>query len=333
MFLAGDIGGTNTRVAFFEGNPTHLTAVVLEIFPSAGHSGPEEILQKFLAKNPHPIEAACFGIAGPIRDGRTETPNLPWIVESKKLASALGLESVQLINDLEANAHGIAMLADSDLIPLHLGSPTRTGNRGLISAGTGLGEAGLLWEPDGYRPFPSEGGHADFAPRNALEIQLLEYLLRKFDRVSYERVLSGPGLLNIYQFLRDAGKADEPAWLAQQIAAEGTAAVTRAGLEDKAPIAVQSLDLFCSIYGAEAGNLALKLVATGGMFIGGGIAPRLIKKLTGPLFMQAFVAKGRVATLMQTIPVHVITNDKTALLGAGRVACLAAAKSQGTGAA
>lgn len=318
MFLAGDIGGTNTRVAFFEGDPDHLKIVAIKVYPSSGHSGPEDIVRLFLDEFKHPIDSACFGIAGPIRDGRVETPNLPWVVEAKRMASIIGVDSVLLINDLEANAHGIAVLGDSDLVTLAGGSPIATGNRGLISAGTGLGMAGLLNEEDGYRPFASEGGHVDFGPRNPLEIQLLEYLLKKFDHVSWERVLSGPGLSNIYQFLRDTGKADEPVWLAEQVATQGTAAVSRAGMDATAPLAVQALDLFCSIYGAAAGNLALTLVATNGLFIGGGIAPRLLKKLQEPGFMKAFLAKGRVASLLATIPVRVITNDKTALLGAGR---------------
>lgn len=332
MFLAGDIGGTNTRVAFFEGDPDHIKIVALKIFPSGGHSGPEEIVRLFLDEFKHPIESACFGIAGPIRDGRVQTPNLPWIVESKRLASVIGVDSVRLINDLEANAHGIAVLQDSDLVTLAVGSPISSGNRGLISAGTGLGMAGLLCEGTEYRPFASEGGHVDFGPRNPIEIELLEYLMKKFEHVSWERVLSGPGLLNIYQFLRDTGKAEEPVWLGGQVASEGTAAVSRAGMDGSAPIAVQALDLFCSIYGAAAGNLALTVVATNGLFIGGGIAPRLLKKLREPGFMTAFLAKGRVGSLLATVPVRIITNDKTALLGAGRCAAQGAARKQTRGA-
>jgi glucokinase len=329
MYLAGDIGGTNTRVAFFEGDPSHLTPVVIEVFPSRQHKGPEEIARKFLAKNKHSFESACFGIAGPVRDGRAETPNLPWVVESKDLAAELGLPVVHLVNDLEANAHGIAVLQPADFVTLNEGTASPTGNRGLISAGTGLGEAGLLNEGGDYRPFPSEGGHVDFSPRDELEIDLLKYLLQRFEHVSFERVLSGPGLFNIYQFLRDTKRYPEPPWLAEQIAAgDGSAVVSRTGLEGTAEICTQALEIFCSLYGAEAGNLALKLVATGGMFIGGGIAPRIIKKLSGPAFMKSFISKGRVSALLESIPVKVITNDKTALLGAGRVAALAAARKQ-----
>src|SRR5579871_2416019 len=203
MILAGDIGGTNTRLALFhrpDSKPKPavipvVAALVIDVFPSAGHSGPTEIVGKFLAKHDRPeIEAACFGIAGPVRNGVTETPNLPWRVSAAEMAADLGLKSVLLINDLEVNAHGIAVLEPQDFEVLNAGAPDASGNRALISAGTGLGEAGLFADGETYRPFPSEGGHADFAPRDKTEIALLEYLLTRFDHVSVERVLSGPGL-------------------------------------------------------------------------------------------------------------------------------------------
>src|ERR1700722_847324 len=217
MILAGDIGGTNTRLAFFEGTPDHLNTVAVEVFPSREHKGLAEIARIFLEKNHQTARAAVFGIAGAVVDGRVEATNLPWVVDARKLASELGIERVSLVNDLLANAHGIALLDESDFVALNPGSPSPTGNRALISAGTGLGEAGLLAGPNGYEPFPSEGGHADFGPRNELEIELLRYLMDRFGHVSYERVLSGPGLHNLYQFLRDTGRGEEPAWLAEQI--------------------------------------------------------------------------------------------------------------------
>jgi glucokinase len=324
MILAGDIGGTNTRLAFFEGTIDRLKPVNIEVFPSPQYKGPGEIIGKYLANHQHDkIEAACFGLPGAVVNGKVSTPNLPWSVDAGQLAAELGLGHVKLINDLLANAHGIALLQDSDFVILNPGVPGQDGNRALISAGTGLGQAGLLAEEGGYRPFPSEGGHADFAPRDELEIELLRYLMGRFEHVSFERVLSGPGLFNIYQFLRDTKRAEEPPWLAEQIAkGDPSAAVAKSGLDGSAEISVQALDIFASIYGAEAGNLALKIVATGGVFIGGGIAPKIIKKLSDPAFMDAFSEKGRVAPLMRNIPVRVITNDKTALLGAGRVAAL-----------
>lgn len=325
MIIAGDIGGTNTRLAFFEGTVDRLKPQEIEVFPSRQHKGPAEIIQKYLSAHQHSVEAACFGLPGAVVDGKVSTPNLPWEVDAAQLARELGLGRVELINDLFANAHGIAALQDSDFVVLNKGVPSRAGNRALISAGTGLGEAGLLAEMGGYRPFPSEGGHVDFAPRNELQIDLLRHLMGRFGRVSYERVLSGPGLFNIYQFLRDTKRAEEPSWLAEEIAnGDPSAAVAKSGLAGKAEISVQTLEIFVSIYGAEAGNLALKVMGTGGVFIGGGIAPKIVEKLKGPVFMEAFTAKGRVTPLMRNIPVCVITNDKTALLGAGRFAALQA---------
>jgi glucokinase len=326
MILAGDIGGTNTRLAFFEGTPEHLVPVTIEIFPSREHKGLAEIARIFLDRHHQVARAACFGIAGAVVDGRVEATNLPWVVDARNLAADLGIERVSVINDLFANAHGIALLEPSDFVVLNPGSPVPMGNRALISAGTGLGEAGLLATLSGYQPFPSEGGHSDFGPRTALEIELLQYLMERFDHVSYERVLSGPGLHNIYLFLRDTGRGEEPGWLAKQIAeADPSAVIATSALARTAEICVQALDIFVSIYGAEAGNLALKVVATGGVFVGGGIAPKILPKLSSSIFTQAFVAKGRMGHLLKDIPVHVITNDKTALLGAGRVAALALA--------
>jgi len=330
MILAGDIGGTNTRLALFNGGGTTLAPVVMEVFASRDHSGPEEILRKFRAQHSQAVEAASFGIAGPVRGGRCQTPNLPWTVDAASVANVLGLPSIDLINDLEANAHGIAVLAPEDLEVIHPGAADARGNRALISAGTGLGEAGLLADPEGYRPYPSEGGHCDFAPRNETEIQLLQYLLGRFGHVSYERVLSGPGLYNIYQFLRDTGRAEEPAWLAEEIRErDPSAVISQHALKGSCDLCVQALDQFVSLYGAEAGNLALKAMASGGIFIGGGIAPKILSKLKEPAFLQAFTAKGRVSSQLEAIPVRVILNDMTALLGAGSVAARSALKARG----
>jgi len=330
MILAGDIGGTNTRLALFEGRPERLRPLQMEVFPSRDFQGPAEIAQKFLTRQSELPTAACFGIAGAVLDGHVETPNLPWVVDALQLAHTLNIEDVLLINDLEANAHGIAVLDESDFVILNPGTPRLSGNRALIAAGTGLGEAGLLAESGGgYRPFASEGGHVDFAPRNDLELDLLRYLMGRFEHVSYERVLSGPGLYNIYQFLRDTGRGEEPSWLTDQLAlGDPSATIAKSALEGTSDICVQALDVFVSIYGAEAGNLALKVVATGGTFVGGGIAPKILRKLSSTTFMKAFTAKGRVSNWLKDVPVRVITNDKAALFGAGRVAALALARKQ-----
>lgn len=323
MILAGDIGGTKTRLAFFETKGERPKPVVEETFPSQEHKGLGEIVRKFVLAHGMPIEYACFGVAGPVRHGRCETPNLAWVVDARQLATQLALERVELINDLEAHAYGIALLEPQDFVTLNNGEPDASGSAALISAGTGLGEAGLYWQGNHYQPFPSEGGHADFAPRNELEAQLLLYLRNQYGHVSYERVLSGPGLQNIYRFLRDTGRGEEPAWLADEMRQEDPSPViSQAALQGRSELCAQALDLFVSIYGAEAGNLALKLMATGGVFVGGGIAPKIISKLKDSTFMNAFLAKGRMKSLLEAIPVRVILNDQTALLGAARCAIL-----------
>jgi glucokinase len=247
------------------------------------------------------------------------------VVDSGVVARELALKSVGLINDLEANAWGIAMLEATDFAVLNEGASDASGNAAIISAGTGLGEAGLYWDGRQHRPFATEGGHTDFAPRNHLEMELLDYLLKQFRRVSCERVVSGPGLLNIYHFLRDSGRGEEPPWLAERMRQQDPAAVvSAAGLNGESELCVQALDLFVSIYGAEAGNLALKVMATGGVYLGGGIAPKIVRKLKDPVFLNAFTAKGRMKPLLQAMPVRVILNPKTALLGAARFATLCA---------
>ncbi|MDQ1591427.1 MAG: glucokinase [Pyrinomonadaceae bacterium] len=321
MILAGDIGGTKTNVALFEqdelGKP-----LAQRSFPSGKYDSLETIISEFIAEHKPQLTHACFGIAGPVKDGQVKTPNLKWIVNGQTLAGTLNLERVGLINDLEATAYGIEGLGASQLHALNEGREEHGAHRALIAAGTGLGMAGLFYDGRHYRPIASEGGHIDYAPRTAIEHELLNYMRGKIGgRVSYERVLSGPGLFNIYNFLRDHKYAEEPDWLAEQIkAGDGSAAVSQAGLAGKADLAVKALDLFADIYGAMAGNLALLLKATGGLYVGGGIAPKLIEKLKDGTFMRAFTDKGRMSTLVSNIPVRVILDDKTALYGAARCA-------------
>lgn len=325
MILAGDVGGTNTRLAFVEASGDRLTPIAEGTFSSREHANLEGVLRSFVSSHRLPIERACFGIAGPVRHGRCDATNLPWVVDARQLAGALGLEAVGLINDLEANAYGIAALEPGDVVVLNPGAPDAEGNAAIIAAGTGLGEGGLYWDGTHHRPFATEGGHATFAPRTPLEMDLLRYLLTQFEHVSSERVVSGPGLLNIYRFLRDTSRGEEPAWLAERMRQQDAAAVmAQAALEGTSALCVQTLDLFVSLYGAEAGNLALKVMATGGLFVGGGIAPKIIRKLKDSTFMEAFLAKGRMKPLLQAMPVRVILNDKTALLGAARWATLSA---------
>lgn len=317
MILAGDIGGTNTRLALLEMEDKWPRVIVEQTFPSREHKSLDEIVRQFLGEHGLTIKRACFGVAGPIRNRRSKPSNLPWVVDADQLATLFGFDAVTLVNDLEANAFGLVALEAKDFAVLNEGAPESEGNTAIISAGTGLGEAALHFEGKMHRPFASEGGHADFAPRNELEIELLRYLIPQFHHVSYERVLSGPGLLNIYTFLRDTGRGEEAAWLADEMQeADPSAVITRAALEGKSELCMRALDLFVSIYGAEAGNLALKVNATGGVFLGGGIAPRIIDKLKSPAFMEAFTAKGRMRPLLEAVPVRVILNDMTALVGA-----------------
>jgi len=321
MILAGDIGGTNARLAVFDVLDGRFSLISASVFPSREYSSLDEIVSKFVrTANVHP-HAACFGVAGPVRNGRVEASNLPWIIESKRLAEELDLKKALLINDLEANAWGIAFLDPADLVSLNQVKGTPVGNQAVISAGTGLGEAGMYWDGTKHLVFASEGGHADFASRNELETELLRYLRVRFGHVSYERIVSGPGLVNVFNFLRDTGRGVEPKWLADEMLhSDPAAAISRAAIDGKCGLSEQAIDLFVSIYGAEAGNLALKIMATGGIYLGGGIAPKMLPKLAGPLFMEGFLSKGRMQHLLEAIPVRVITNDKVALLGAARYA-------------
>jgi glucokinase len=323
MLLAGDIGGTKTNLACFEVEGEHLKPVVADTFSSREHASLDEIVRQFVSAHSLSVEHACFGIAGPVRRGRCEATNLAWVVDARQLASELGIETVTLINDLEANAYGIVALEPKDFVVLNEGAPDAAGNVAVIAAGTGLGEAGLYWDGKQHRAFACEGGHADFAPRNALEIELLRYLLSQFEHVSYERVLSGPGLYNIYKFLRDTRRGEEPAWLTGEMQQrDPSAVISQAALEGRCALCVQALDLFVSLYGAKASNLALTIMAAGGVFVGGGIAPKIIDKLTDGTFMKAFTAKGRLKAVLEAMPVRVMLNDRTALLGAARCASL-----------
>jgi glucokinase len=321
MILAGDIGGTNARLAFFDVRDGKLSLISSSIFPSREYTGLDQIVTKFLASSSLKPDRACFGVAGPVRNGRIEASNIPWIIEATKLASDTGIDHVLLINDLEANAWGIALLAPEDVVLLNPAKADAAGNQAVISAGTGLGEAGMYWDGTQHHIFACEGGHADFAPRNELEVELFHYLYKRFGHVSYERIVSGPGLVNTYHFLRDTGRGEEPKWLAEEILLHDPAAtISKTGLEGKDGLCEHALDLFISVYGAEAGNLALKLMTLGGIYLGGGIAPKILSKLAGPLFMESFLSKGRMKPLMESMPVRVITNDKIALLGAARYA-------------
>ncbi|MBV9926641.1 MAG: glucokinase [Acidobacteria bacterium] len=326
MIIAGDIGGTKTNVALFEagegkiGNP-----LAQHSYPSARYDSLESILKDFVSQNPSArITHACFGVAGPVVRGHIDATNLAWKVHDVKLAEAIGVPSVRLINDLEATAFGIGELGPEQLYTLNEGESERVGHRALIAAGTGLGMAAIYFDGAAFQPMPSEGGHMDFAPRNKREFALLSYLHEQLGgRVSYERVLSGMGIHNIYAFLRDRGYGEEPAWLAEEIrTGDPSAAISRAALAGKSELAATTLEIFVEVYGAMAGNLALLLKSVGGLYIGGGIAPKIMPKLTDGTFMRNYGDKGRMSGLVLSIPVRVILDDKTALYGAARAALL-----------
>lgn len=320
--LAGDIGGTKANLALYEGSAQQLSLIAEQKFPSPDYQSLEALIEEFIKGRGVDLQAACFGIPGPVIDGESPTTNLPWMVSAKSLAALLNIEHVSLINDLEATGYGIPALGSDQLLTLNEGEAESAGNIALIAAGTGLGQAALTWDGARYRAMASEGGHADFAPRNDLEIELLRYLLTKHKRVSYERVLSGPGLVNVYNFLKTSGYADEPDWLREALTASDDQAktISQAALEAKAELCVKALDVFASIYGAQAGNLALAFKATGGVYVGGGIAPKISGKLTDGAFLEAFKNKGRLSPMVAATPVYVILNPKTALLGAARYA-------------
>ena len=317
MILAGDIGGTKTVIGLFEEAGNRLQTIREETFPSQSHGSLEEILDRFLGPGSRlPLRMACFGVAGPVVEGKSKATNLPWELDEHTLAEALQVPRVTLLNDLQAAAHGMLHLEPTDLCVLQPGLKQK-GNIAVIAAGTGLGEAILYWDGECYHPIATEGGHTDFAPRSDLEVELLRYLQREFGRVSYERVLSGPGLFNIYRFLRDSGFAPEPERLRTRIAEEGAGAViSEIGLAGDDPLCAKALDLFVSAYGAEAGNLALKAFAIGGVYVGGGIAPKILPKLQDGTFTSAFADKGRFAELLRSIEVKIALNPRAPLIGA-----------------
>ncbi len=322
MILAGDIGGTKTVVALFEeAGRDELRLVRDATFPSKEHGSFEEILAKFLKEErtkPTP-RAGCFGVAGAVIEGKCRTTNLPWQLDERDLARAIGAPSAKLLNDLEAAAYGMLYLRPDELCVLNPGvQPKRKGNVAVIAAGTGLGEAMLYWDGQRHNPLASEGGHADFAPQSDPEIELLRYLRDQLGgHVSFERVLSGPGYMNIYTFLRDKGYHPEPPWLAEKLKSGiPSATITQLGLAGEDPLCVATNEMFSTLYGAEAGNLALKCVAVGGVYVGGGIAPKMLPALQNGSFLRGFTNKGRFAELMKSIEVNVALNPRAPLIGA-----------------
>lgn len=319
MILAGDVGGTKTRLALFsiEEGPRKPTAETT--YPSSRYAGLEMIAKEFLAKSKKPVEQAIIGVAGPVVSGQATVTNLPWRIDEDLLSQSLGIPSVHLLNDLEAIAYAIPFLTTADVHTLNEVKPDPEGSIAIVAPGTGLGEAYLTWDGHHYRAFASEGGHTDFAPVNDLQIGLLRYLQERGMHVSYERVCSGKGIPNIYDYLRDKDYAAEPVWLSDKlvVADDRTPVIVNAALDLEKPCELcrSTLEIFISILGAEAGNFALKILADGGVYLAGGIPPRILPALTQGQFMAAFLNKGRLSTILEKMPVHIIVNPNVAILG------------------
>jgi glucokinase len=322
LLLAGDVGGTKTILAVLSRQIGTAANIAEAVFENRSYGGLEEIVAEFLDQFGVRPTHGCFSVAGPVVDGEAVLSNLPWRIRADVLAEAFGLESVELVNDLQATAHAVPHLSTEDIFTVQPGTPRALGPRAVIAPGTGLGEAFLVWTGKGFEAFPSEGGNADFAPADALQCEMLSFLQSRFGHVSYEMVCSGVGIPNIYGFLKATGKAEEPAWLADQLAhaADPTPVIVEAALAPNGPprICSETLRLFASVLAAEAGNLALRVLPTGGVYIGGGIPPRILNIFQREQFVTHFTSKGRFTEFMARFPLHVILEPRTALLGAAQ---------------
>jgi len=320
MLLVGDLGGTKVNLAIISDEEGIRSPVAEATLPSAAYPSFEELLQTFLKPLNYPVDRAVFGVAGPVLGGRADITNLGWDIDEAQVQRVLGLRSTRLLNDLAAVAYGIPALRPDELLTLNEGTPVAGGARAVIAPGTGLGESYLTWDGKRYDPQPSEGGHASFAPIDLIQTELLQFLLRRYGHISAERVCSGSGIPNIYDFLKESGYAPELPLLGERLArvADRTPVIIRAATGEwgECPLCREALRIFVSILGAEAGNLALKVMATGGVYLAGGIPPRILPALKAGDFMAAFCYKGRMSELLELMPVHVVLNPKVALLGA-----------------
>ena len=321
VVLAGDIGGTKTHLGLFVEGKTRPLLKAMKEFPGRESPGLESIVDRFMEMHPALVTSACFGVAGPVLNGRCKTTNLPWEVSEVRLKRRFRFPHIRLINDLAAMAQPIPMLKGRELVSLNEGRIRKGGTLALLAPGTGHGQAFLVFQGGRYMAVSSEGGHVDFAPRNEAEVKLWRYLNRRLGHVSIERLISGPGLVNIYSWLRETGRYGEPVWLKKLFAGHDPAKViTETALQKGHPLCREALNVFVSILGASAGNLALTGMATGGVYLGGGIPPKILPALKSGRFMEAFTNKGRFAALMETIPVWVIVNERAVLLGAAKCA-------------
>lgn len=313
--IAGDIGGTKTRLAVVEVTGTRVKVERELSYPSREFGSFEILLADFLGDAAVP-GCAAFGIAGPVQGRAVRTTNLPWYIDAAALQQRFGFEACDLLNDLEATACGLPALGVEDLLTLQQGSVDARGNAAVIAAGTGLGEAGLFWDGQRHRPYATEGGHASFCPRDDVEVELLHHLREIHGHVSWERVVSGMGLVDLHDFLRAYRRAAQPRWLEEERrTGDAAAAISRAALDGRDDICIETLERFVQLYGAEAGNLALKTMSRGGVYVGGGIAPKILPLLQRGAFVESFLAKGRMRPLLESMPVRVILNERVALYG------------------
>lgn len=319
--IAGDIGGTKTTLALYHSEKGVEEPLCKATYASISYGSLEDIIREFIRDfDIREIGYAVFGVAGPVIEERVDVTNLPWVIDKPRITSAIGFKDMHLLNDLEAMAYSVSHLGEEDLFPLNEGTPSAEGPRAIIAPGTGLGEAYLTWDGSRYVAHPSEGGHTEFGPAGEIEIELLRYLFERYGHVSYELVCSGMGIPNIYSFLKDRGYYDEPAWFSERLAGadDRTAVIIGTAMDKDASCAIAkaTLGMFVSVLGAETGNLALKILATGGVYIGGGIPPRILPVLREGPFIQSFLRKGRLSRVLHTMPVSVILNPKAGLMGA-----------------
>ncbi|EPR66357.1 glucokinase [Cyclobacterium qasimii] len=320
--LAGDVGGTKTNLALFEIKDGRLFLQKQNSYRTKDYTSLLEIIQEFEVKEMDRLDSICFGVAGPITDGKVHGTNFPWDINTNELVKVLGLENVFLINDMQANAYGLTALEEKDLDRLKYGSKM-LGNAVIISPGTGLGEAGLYWDGTAYHPFASEGGHCDFSPRNDFDLEIWKYFQQKYGHVSWERLLSGQGICDTYQMMREVrGGNESEAFKAKMKKEDPAAVITKTAMEGTDAVCRETLDLFVRFLAIETAQLALKFKATGGIYIGGGILPKIIKGMNREVFNDNFMQSGRLNSLLQMVPVNVILNDNTALLGAGYYAAM-----------
>lgn len=315
--LAGDIGGTTTRLAVLNVSGRELDTLAKASYPSQHFTSLNEIIEDFQDSHRHTLQASCFGVAGPVQNQTANITNLPWQISGADIAEHLDLDRVSLLNDLEATAWGLRTLQADDVCVLQEGIELAAGNAAIIAAGTGLGEAGFYFDGHKHHPFACEGGHTDFSPQTELDMALLRHLQTRHEHVSWERVVSGTGLVNIHECLRQLRQTPAPDWLQQAMRTGDPAAViSETAQQRRDAICEEALGLFVHLYGVEAGNLALKIMATGGLYVAGGIAPKIMQQMQDGTFIKAFCAKGRMQGLLERMPVRVVLNDEAALQGA-----------------